>query len=85
MTVGAFVGAAALIGISFYWFNPSGTGDCSFNVSIIVFTIALTVAVSLLSMHPQASHLWTIIVLSYHLRSSTSSCGNAVLTIATGL
>ena len=55
VTVGAFVGALALIGISFYWFNPSGAGDCSFNVFVLVFTIAITVAVSLLSMHPQAS------------------------------
>ena len=55
MTVGAFVGAIALIGVSFYWFNPSGAGDCSFNVFVMTMTILLTLAVSLGSLHPQVS------------------------------
>ena len=53
VTVGAFAGAVALVGVSFYWFNPSGAADCSFNIFVISFTIVITVAVSLLSMHPQ--------------------------------
>ena len=55
VTVGAFVGAIALIGVSFYWFNPSGSGDCSFNVFVMTMTILLTLAVSLGSLHPQVS------------------------------
>ena len=57
VTVGAFVGAISLIAVSFYWFNPSGVGDCSFNVFIMTMTILLTLAVSLGSLHPQASQI----------------------------
>lgn len=57
MTVGAFVGAISLIAVSFYWFNPSGVGDCSFNVFVMTMTILLTLAVSLGSLHPQASQI----------------------------
>ncbi|KAL3154486.1 hypothetical protein ABBQ32_013949 [Trebouxia sp. C0010 RCD-2024] len=56
VTVGAFAGAIALIGVSFYWFNPAGVGDCSFNVFVITLTILLTVGVSLGSLHPQAQN-----------------------------
>lgn len=57
VTVGAFAGAGALIGVSFYWFNPSGVGDCSFNVFVITTTILLALAVSLGSLHPQVHQL----------------------------
>lgn len=53
VTVGAFVGAIALIAVSFYWFNPSDAGDCSFNIFVMTVTILLTLAVSLGSLHPQ--------------------------------
>lgn len=55
VTVGAFAGAIALVAVSFYWFNPSAAGDCSFNVFVIVVTIVITAAVCLVSMHPQVS------------------------------
>ena len=53
VTVGAFAGAVALIAVSFYWFNPAGVGDCSFNVFVMTLTILLTVGVTLGSLHPQ--------------------------------
>ena len=59
VTIGAFVGAIALIAISFYWFNPSGAGDCSFNIFVMTVTILLTLAVSLGSLHPQVG--WTTV------------------------
>jgi len=59
VTVGAFAGAIALIAVSFYWFNPSGAGDCSFNIFVMTVTILLTLAVSLGSLHPQVS--WTTV------------------------
>lgn len=57
VTVGAFAGAIALIGVSFYWFNPAGVGDCSFNVFVMTLTILLTLGVSLGSLHPQVKSL----------------------------
>jgi hypothetical protein len=59
VTIGAFVGAIALIAVSFYWFNPSGAGDCSFNIFVMTVTILLTLAVSLGSLHPQVG--WTTV------------------------
>lgn len=56
VTIGAFAGAIALIAVSFYWFNPSGAGDCSFNIFVMAVTILLTLAVSLGSLHPQAQN-----------------------------
>jgi len=57
VTIGAFAGAIALIAVSFYWFNPSSAGDCSFNVFVMAVTILLTLAVSLGSLHPQVSQI----------------------------
>lgn len=57
VTVAALVGAIALIGVSFYWFNPAGVGDCSFNVFVMTMTIMLTLGVSLGSLHPQVQLL----------------------------
>lgn len=68
VTVGAFAGAIALIGVSFYWFNPAGVGDCSFNVFVITLTILLTVGVSLGSLHPQVEclqHCRTPVLCAY--------------------
>ena len=53
VTVGAFAGAIALIAVSFYWFNPAGVGDCSFNIFIMTLSILLTLGVTLGSLHPQ--------------------------------
>jgi hypothetical protein len=50
--VGAFAGCAAIIGVLFYWFNPSAVDDCSFNVGIAVFTIILCVLVAMAPLHP---------------------------------
>jgi Serine incorporator (Serinc) len=52
ITVGAYLGCAGLLGVLFYWFKPAGAGDCSFNVTVIVLSVVLVVAFSLLSMHP---------------------------------
>lgn len=57
VTIGAFAGAIALIAVSFYWFNPSGAGDCSFNIFVLAVTILLTLAVSLGSLHPQVGRI----------------------------
>ena len=56
VTAGAFAGAIALIGVSFYWFNPAGVSDCGFNVFVMTVTVFLTLAVSLGSLHPQVTH-----------------------------
>lgn len=50
--MGAYAGCAALIGVLFYWFNPSGVGDCSFNTAIIAVTIIICVAVTMAPLHP---------------------------------
>ncbi len=50
--IGAFAGCAAIIGVLFYWFNPSAVDDCSFNVGITVFTIVLCVLVAMAPLHP---------------------------------
>ena len=53
--VGAFTGCVAIIGVLYYWFNPSAIDDCSFNVSITVFTIVLCVLVAMAPLHPSVS------------------------------
>ena len=50
--VGAYTGCAAVIGMLFYWFNPSGVEDCSFNIVVIVLTIALCIGVTMAPLHP---------------------------------
>lgn len=52
MQVGGYTGCAALIGVLFYWFNPSGVGDCSFNTAVIVVTIVICLAVTMAPLHP---------------------------------
>lgn len=52
LTVGGYTGCAALIGVLFYWFNPSGVGDCSFNTAVIVVTIVICLAVTMAPLHP---------------------------------
>lgn len=66
--IGAFAGCAAIIGVLFYWFNPSAVDDCSFNVGITVFTIILCVLVAMAPLHPSVRlpvplHLPVILVL----------------------
>lgn len=68
VTVGAFAGAIAFIGVSFYWFNPAGVGDCSFNVFIMTLTILLTLGMSAGSLHPQVQWLhpcWVWVLCAY--------------------
>jgi len=52
VTVGAYAGAAVLAGLLFYFFNPAGAGDCSFNISVISLTLLLGLLVSAVSMSP---------------------------------
>ena len=52
ITVAAFAGTAVLAGLLFYFFNPAGAGDCSFNISVISLTLALGLLVSAVSMSP---------------------------------
>jgi hypothetical protein len=54
ITVGAYLGTVGLSGILFYYFKPSGAGDCSFNVTVICFTLFVGVLVSAASMSPFA-------------------------------
>lgn len=50
--MGAYAGVAVLAGLLFYFFNPSGAGDCSFNISVITMTLVLALVVSAVSMLP---------------------------------
>ena len=55
ITVGAYVGTAVIAGLLFFFFNPAGAGDCSFNISVIALTLALGLLVSAVSMSPYVS------------------------------
>ena len=75
--IGAFAGCAAIIGILFYWFNPSAVEDCSFNVGITVVTIILCVLVAMAPLHPSVrlpvpSRLYLFLVLTDDRRSCLS-------------
>lgn len=50
--MGAYAGVAVLAGLLFYFFNPVGAGDCSFNISAITMTLVLALVVSAVSMLP---------------------------------
>ena len=52
VTGGAYLGSVGLAGVLFYFFNPSGAGDCSFNVTMITFTLILGLALTGVSMTP---------------------------------
>ena len=52
ITVAAFGGAIALAGVLFYYFNPSGEDDCSFNITAICFTLFLGCLITAVSMSP---------------------------------
>jgi hypothetical protein len=56
VTVACYAGVAAIVGLLFYWFNPASAGDCSFNVSVIVLTILVCLALGAASMHPAATN-----------------------------
>ena len=63
--IGAFVGCAAIIGVLFYWFDPSTVDDCSFNVGITVFTLVLCVLVAMAPLHPSVRcHTWHLALRS---------------------
>ena len=49
VTVGAFLGAAGLTGVMFYFFNPQDS-DCSFNITAIVCTLLIGLIMSAISM-----------------------------------
>lgn len=55
-TVAAGVGTLSVVGVLFYWFNPSGGGDCSFNITAIVLVILLAVLLPAASLHPKATN-----------------------------
>ena len=63
ITVGAYAGVAVLAGLLFYFFNPAGAGDCSFNISIIALTLVLALIVSAVSMLPYVSPRTRALVL----------------------
>ena len=50
--MGAYAGVVVLAGLLFYFFNPAGAGDCSFNISAITMTLVLALVVSAVSMLP---------------------------------
>jgi len=52
VTGGAYLGSLGLAGVLFYFFKPSGGGDCSFNVTMITFTLMLGLAMTGVSMTP---------------------------------
>ena len=52
MTGGAYLGALGLAGVLIYFFKPGGAGDCSFNVTMITFTLILGLAMTGVSMTP---------------------------------
>ena len=55
ITVAAFGGTIALAGVLFYYFNPSGSNDCSFNITAICFTLFLGCIITAISMSPFVS------------------------------
>ena len=52
VTGGAYLGALGLAGVLIYFFKPGGAGDCSFNVTMITFTLILGLAMTGVSMTP---------------------------------
>ena len=52
ITVGAYISTAVIAGLLFFFFDPAGAGDCSFNISIISLTLALGLLISAVSMSP---------------------------------
>ncbi|CAN1129494.1 Serine incorporator 3 [Linum perenne] len=51
ISIGCYMGAFALSGILFIWFNPSGN-DCGVNVFFIVMTMILAFSFAVIAMHP---------------------------------
>lgn len=51
-SVFCYAGTFTLIGLLFYWFNPSGH-DCELNVFFIIVTLSLTMAFTVISLHPK--------------------------------
>ncbi|GBG63476.1 hypothetical protein CBR_g38094 [Chara braunii] len=47
----SYILTGVLAGLLFYWFNPAGE-DCQLNIFFISFTLFLTAAISVLSVHP---------------------------------
>ncbi|KAE9591431.1 putative serine incorporator/TMS membrane protein [Lupinus albus] len=54
VSIGCYIGAYALSGILFIWFNPSGY-DCGLNVFFLVMTMILAFLFAVISLHPQVN------------------------------
>lgn len=54
VSVGCYLGAYALSGILFIWFNPSGY-DCGINVFFIVMTMILGFTFAVIALHPKVN------------------------------
>lgn len=52
VSVGCYIGAYALSGILFIWFNPAGY-DCSINVFFLVMTMILGFLLAIIALHPR--------------------------------
>lgn len=54
-TIGSYLGAGALAAVGFYFFRPNGQGSCTFNVSVLVWSLLLVLGFTILSVHPAAT------------------------------
>ncbi|XP_057429373.1 uncharacterized protein LOC130722609 isoform X2 [Lotus japonicus] len=54
VSVGCYIGAYALSGILFIWFNPAGY-DCSINVFFLVMTMILGFLLAIIALHPRVN------------------------------
>lgn len=52
VTGSAYLGSLGLAGVLFYFFKPADAGDCSFNVTMITFTLILGLVMTGVSMTP---------------------------------
>ena len=50
VTCGSYVGTLGLAGVLFYFFTPAGADECSFNVTMIIFTLIIGIIMSGLSL-----------------------------------
>lgn len=51
-----YLGAYAVLGVLFIWFNPSGH-DCGLNIFFIVMTMILAFAFAVIALHPAVNKL----------------------------
>mmetsp|Transcript_14820 Transcript_14820/g.41700 ORF Transcript_14820/g.41700 Transcript_14820/m.41700 type:complete len:432 (-) Transcript_14820:29-1324(-) len=55
-TVGSYLASLGAVIAMFFWFKPHGAGPCSLNVFLIVASLILVTAFSVISIHPAAKH-----------------------------